>query len=151
MADFMFQNVAYRATVYRTGKQTKLFNIAVFELNRTIWQDIGPIKLKVNQKIAFFGFEMDFFRFSISGLEPKFGNPSFDTPEKQNVFNFQLTFSQQFLIYSLFLYKPQQWNLEFATYFSVIVFWCSAAKEGYQYQFFKTCVLTLISGVSKFG
>ena len=63
------------------------------------WVLLGPIK--GNQKMAFFGFEMDFFSgfqyqfglehefwkagFSISGLEPKFGNPSFDTPEKQHV------------------------------------------------------------------
>ena len=44
--------------------------------------------------------------------------------------------------YSLVLYKPQQWNLEFWTYFSVIAFWCSAAKECFQTLHFKTWVLT---------
>ena len=39
--------------------------------------------------------------------------------------------------YYLVLYKPQQRNLEFWTYFSVISFLCSAAKEGCQTQIFK--------------
>ena len=40
-----------------------------------------------------FGLEHKFWKslFSISGLGSKFRNPSFDTPETQNVFNFQLT------------------------------------------------------------
>ena len=36
------------------------------------------------------------FSFLIISFEPEFGNPSIKTPEKQNVFNFQLT-----------CYKPQ--------------------------------------------
>ena len=79
----------------------------------------------VNQKMAFLGFEMDFFRIFnitlgqntsfeklgiwVSVLEPEFGNPSFDTPEKQNVFNFQLTcFSAIFDFILFWLCKPQQ-------------------------------------------
>ena len=38
--------------------------------------------------------------------------------------------------------SAQQRNLEFWTYFSVIYFLCSAAKEGFQTQLFKTRVLT---------
>ena len=101
-----------------------------------------------------FGLEHKFWKagFSISGLEPKFGNPSFDTTEKQNIFNFQLTcFSAIFdFILCLCKYQPQLWNLEFTTYFSVIVVWCWAAKESSQTQLFKTGV-THISGMSKLG
>ena len=78
--------------------------------------------------------------------------PEFWHPRKTACFQFSANlFLSNFWFYPLFLYKPQQWNLEFATYFSVIAFWCSAAKEGSQTQLFKTRVLTHISGVSKLG
>ena len=44
--------------------------------------------------------------------------------------------------YYLILYKPQQRNLDFWTYFSVNSFFCSAVKEGFQTHLFKTQVLT---------
>ena len=51
-------------------------------------------------------------------------------------------FSSNCWFYYLVVYKLQQRNLEFWTYFSVISFLCSAAKETFQTQLFKTLVLT---------
>ena len=44
--------------------------------------------VKVNQKVSFS--VLLFFNIS---FEPEFGNSSFESLEKQNIFNFQLTFS----------------------------------------------------------
>ena len=76
-------------------------------------------------------------------FEPEFENPRFETPRKTECFNFQLTcFSANCWFWYFVLYKPQQRNLEFWTYFFFISFLCSAAKEGFQTQLFKTLVLT---------
>ena len=69
--------------------------------------------------------------------------PQFWNPRKPECSQFSVNFFlSNCWFYSLVLYKPQQRNLEFWTYFSVISFWCSAAKEGFQTQLFKTQVLT---------
>ena len=65
---------------------------------------------------------------------------------KPQIWNFWNTECFQFSVdsflsncwfYYLFLYMPQQRNLEFWTYFSVISFLCSAEKKGFQMQLFK--------------
>jgi len=75
-------------------------------------------------------------------FEPGLGNPRFETSEKLNVFNFQLTcFSAiiDFIIWFCTSLSRETWSLEFI---SQLFFLCSAAKEGFQTQLFKTWVLT---------
>ena len=67
-------------------------------------------------------------------------NLNLKTPDLKPLKNWM--FLSNCVFYYLVLYKPQQRNLEFWTYFSVISFLCSAAKEGFQTQLFKTRVLT---------
>ena len=104
----------------------------------------GPFK--VNQKWQFWGFvkfQVCLKELNIS-FEPEFGNPSFETLEKPNVFNYQLTcFSVHICwFYSLALYstslRRETWSFKLVFQF----FLCSAAEEGYQTQLFKTRVLT---------
>ena len=66
-------------------------------------------------------------------------NLNLETPDlkpPKNWFSVFLFLSNCWFYY-LVLYKPQQRNLEFWTYFSVISFLCLAAKEGFQTQIFK--------------
>ena len=126
----------------------------------------GRNRVKVNQKMTFFGFEMDFFfGFSISVWVrtrvlkswvfnirswTQIWTPEFWHPRKTECFQFSTNlFLCNCWFHSLFLYKPQKGNLEFATSFSVIALWCSAAKEVSQTQLFKTRVLIHVSGVLK--
>ena len=69
-------------------------------------------------------------------FEPEFGNP-----RKTECFQFSVNFFIRFY-WSVALNKPQQRNLEFWTCFSVISFLCSAAREWFQSQLFKTWLLT---------
>ena len=105
-----------------------------------------------------FGLEHELWKtgFSISGLEPKFGNPSFDTPEKQNVFNFQLTcFSAFFILFFVFVQasaaKPGICNL-FLSYCFLML----SSKRRFSNQVFQnSCSNPYLWGVkiqvSKFG
>ena len=69
---------------------------------------------------------------------PEFGNPRLETPEKQKVFNFQLTcFSAIVDIIIWFCSRETSFEL-----ISQLFFLCSAAKEGFQTQLFKTQALT---------
>jgi len=79
----------------------------------------------------------------ISVLNLNLETPDLKPPKKTECFQFLVNlFLSNCWFYYLVLYKPQQRNLEFWTYFSVISFLCSAAKEGFQTQLFKTRVLT---------
>ena len=72
-------------------------------------------------------------------FEPESGNPGFETPDFFQ-FSVNLVLSKCWF-YHMVLYKPQQRNLEFWTYFSVISFLCLATKEDFQTQQFKSRVL----------
>ena len=72
-------------------------------------------------------------------FEPEFGNPSFETPEKLNVFNFQSTCFSAFVGFIngfCTCLSRETWSLK------LISFLRSAAKEGFRTQLFKTRVLT---------
>ena len=64
MAEFMFQNVAYRATVYRTGNETTVFIIGIIHLPNSILE-------KLSTRINIYVFLNDYKRIS--------GSP--DTPD----------------------------------------------------------------------
>jgi hypothetical protein len=71
-------------------------------------------------------------------FKPEFGNPRFETPKKQNVFNFQLTcFSAivDFIIWYCTSLSRETWSFELIS--QSFLFFCSAAKEGFQTQIFK--------------
>ena len=87
--------------------------------------------------MAVFGFVQ--FQVCLKSLnfEPEFGNPRLETPKRLIFFQFSVHFFLSICwFYYLVLYKPQQRNLEFWTYFSVISFLCSAAKDSFQTQLF---------------
>ena len=111
--------------------------------------------------MAFFGSEMDFFWVSTRVLKSLVFNirswtqimkPEFWHIRKTKCFQFPANlFFNNFWFYSLFLCNPQEWNLKFATYFSVIAVWCSAAKESFQTQLIKTRVLPIFLGCQNWG
>ena len=67
----------------------------------------GPFK--VNRNGSFWVCEVSSLQDVNISFESEFGNSGFETQEKQNAFNFQLTFFSAFVG----KYKPQQRNLEF--------------------------------------
>ena len=95
----------------------------------------GPFKVSRNG--SFWVCEVSSLQEVNISFEPEFGNSSFETQEKQNAFNFQLTFLSTIVGFiQASAEKPGVLNV-FLSYFL-----CSAAKEGFQTQLFKTQVLT---------
>ena len=92
---------------------------------------------KVSRNGSFWVCEVSSLQEVNISFEPEFGNSSFETQEKQNAFNFQLTFLSTIVGFiQASAEKPGVLNV-FLSYFL-----CSAAKEGFQTQLFKTQVLT---------
>ena len=93
----------------------------------------GPVK--VNQKFSF-----STFGYSILVLKKNIENHVMK-PQKNRKFSVYV-FLRNLQVCgngpsSFILHKPQLWNPEFQNFFSVIVFWCSATKKGFQTQLFK--------------
>ena len=78
---------------------------------RQIWPNVcyTTLPVKVNQKLSF----LVFLFFNIS-FDPEFGNPSLESLEKQNVFNFQITFSAivDFILWFCTRLSSETWSFE---------------------------------------
>ena len=80
-------------------------------------------------------------------FEPEFGNPRFETPQKLNVFNFQLTCFSAIVDFIIWFClssaeKPGVLNLFLSHFFFMLSSKKRFSNPGFQTQLFKTWVLT---------
>ena len=121
-----------QATISRYVSRVLEYHKKSFQHLTTWWGDCITGPFKVNQKWQFLGLWN--FRFQVSGSEYQFWTwiwkPQIWNPQKTECFQFSVNlFLSNCWFYYLVLCKPQQRNLEFWTYFSVISFFMLSNKK----------------------